>query len=540
MKFRTYIIMIAIALVMSGCSKSKDAQMADAMISSLGEITLKSGDEIAEAEKLVSSLPDSQYDKLENAEALLKARIEYDKLCVSNVESNIEEIVNGSDTTLDKIQTVKELYNQLKDDLKGKVSNYEKLEECEKKIIRDKVEPVEKTIDKIGTVTLDSENAIKIAEEAYESLAPVYKDAVKNYSAISEAKEQLKKLRIADIEKYINGIGEVTTKTVCKLAIQKARSVYESYNEDIRKSISNYDVLVAAEEQYINLNRDEMEKEIDDIGVVTLESEKIIISVRKKYDSLEDDIKAAVRTLSVLEKAESDLSTLKVNEVIDIIESLGEAKLDNEKEISAAQEKYDALTYEQKKAVTNADKLKDARDTVNALKKEKLEKQYETALSKVKKETDSLRKVDRYYPSAWPKYIDTRNYFLPEIYVGSGRIQLYYTLNYTDDTWLFWDRADFYLDSSTPTKSLTVSYFDVIRDNDSGDIWEYYYTKCSEKDIEFLRKVADSKEATVIFYGSKYTDRWTIPEKDKKAIKEILEVYDLMVQLRKGTADLKK
>ena len=70
---------------------------------------------------------------------------------------------------------------------------------------------VEKLIDAIGTVTLDSEEAIKAARGAYDALTEEQKELVGNYQTLLDAEAKLADLKAADaVEKLIDAIGTVT------------------------------------------------------------------------------------------------------------------------------------------------------------------------------------------------------------------------------------------------------------------------------------------------------------------------------------------
>ena len=107
---------------------------------------------------------------------------------------------------------------------------------------------------------------------------------------------------------------------------------------------------------------------IDEIGNVTLSSEKKIAEARKAYEALSEEQKKLVQKLPVLEAAEHKLEELKANlkeagKVIEMIEKLPDAAKITSKDkeaVEAARKAFDGLTEDQKKLVTNEQKLKDA------------------------------------------------------------------------------------------------------------------------------------------------------------------------------------
>lgn len=108
-------------------------------------------------------------------------------------------------------------------------------------------ESVENLINKIGTVTIDSESAIKAAREAYDSLSD--KDAVSNYSVLEKAEKDFEVIakKVDDVEALITAIGKVSNDDVTKAKVKAARDAYDKLSEAEKAKVENYHVLTAAE-----------------------------------------------------------------------------------------------------------------------------------------------------------------------------------------------------------------------------------------------------------------------------------------------------
>ncbi|MCR5009957.1 MAG: LPXTG cell wall anchor domain-containing protein [Clostridia bacterium] len=119
---------------------------------------------------------------------------------------------------------------------------------------------VDALIDAIGTVTLESEEAIVAARTAYDALTDAQKALVTKLETLTAAEAKLKELKDA---------------------------------QTAEQAAANVDALIAA------------------IGEVTLESEEKITAARKAYDALTDDQKALVTKLETLTAAEAKLKELK-------------------------------------------------------------------------------------------------------------------------------------------------------------------------------------------------------------------------------------
>lgn len=99
-------------------------------------------------------------------------------------------------------------------------------------------------------------------------------------------------------------------------------------------------------------------------------------------------------------------------------------------------------------------------------------------------------------------------------------------VHYTGDSWIFFKKITVSLDGQNYVKDF--DYFDVSRDNGSGDVWEYVDISPSGTDINMLRAIAASKESIVRFQGDDYHYDLTVKSSDKSAIISVLDAYSLL------------
>lgn len=155
--------------------------------------------------------------------------------------------------------------------------------ESEKGLAMDAAYEVTKTIDAIGTVTLDSGNAISAARQQYDALTDQGKGYVKNYDVLTAAETSYSQQQAAqqaaanqaaadaaaaqqaaaDAAKAqseaqtainaISAIGTVTADDACKARIDAARSAYNSLSSSAQGYVTNLSTLTDAEAQYNNL-----------------------------------------------------------------------------------------------------------------------------------------------------------------------------------------------------------------------------------------------------------------------------------------------
>ena len=244
------------------------------------------------------------------------------------------------------------------------------------------VNDVIEKIDAIGEVTLASEEAITAARAAYEALTETQKEQVTNYNVLTAAEARLADLKAAKpVDDMIDAIGEVTLES--EDAIAAARAAYEALTEAQQAEVKSYDKLTAAEARLADLKAAKaVDDMIDAIGEVTLESEGAIDAARAAYEALTEAQQAEVKSYEKLTAAEARLAVLKPAKPVEkLIDAIGEVTLDSESAIQAARAAYDALTEEQKAEVKNYDKLTAAEAAYARLlaeQSERLEKIYKT------------------------------------------------------------------------------------------------------------------------------------------------------------------
>ena len=126
-------------------------------------------------------------------------------------------------------------------------------EEINANMVKDVIDLIEA----IGEVTEDSGSAIAAAREAYDALPDDLKGSVTNYDKLKKAEDDYKailnKKAAAQVEALIEAIGEVTENSGD--AIKAARDAYDALTPAQRKLVGNYKTLLAAEKRYEDLTK---------------------------------------------------------------------------------------------------------------------------------------------------------------------------------------------------------------------------------------------------------------------------------------------
>ena len=349
------------------------ADAVEKLIDAIGTVTLDSEETIKAARDAYDALTEEQKAQVGNYQTLLDAEAKLaDLQAVDAVEKLIDAIGTVTLDSEEAIKAARGAYDALTEEQKAQVGNYQTLLDAEAKLADlQAADAVEKLIDAIGTVTLDSEEAIKAARGAYDALTEEQKAQVGNYQTLLDAEAKLADLKAVDaVEKLIDAIGTVTLDS--EEAIKAARGAYDALTDAQKEQVGNYQTLLDAEVKLADLQAaDAVEKLIDAIGTVTLDSEEAIKAARDAYDALTDAQKELVGNYQTLLDAEAKLADLKAADAVEkLIDAIGTVTLDSEEAIKAARGAYDALTEEQQAQVGNYQTLLDAEAKLAQLKKD--------------------------------------------------------------------------------------------------------------------------------------------------------------------------
>lgn len=239
MKRFTLAFCILCCLVLSSC-KGAEVQKIEEMIDSIGEVSLDSIDNIEKIERMVTEIKNDnpgQYKKIDNLEILEAARTQYDKLYREHmVESTKKAISIIGEVTLGKSQYIKNArskYDELTEEEKKQIENYPALENAEKIVNDLKIESISNMIASLDEVTLGTESQIKNIQKIYDELTDQEKEQITNYDVLVSAQQKLSDLKIEKAVDLINEIGTITTNS--NYDIWKAQTAWEALSDEEKK-----------------------------------------------------------------------------------------------------------------------------------------------------------------------------------------------------------------------------------------------------------------------------------------------------------------
>lgn len=182
------------------------------LIDAIGTVTLNSGAKIEAAEEAYGKLTESQKALVTNYQVLVDARAAYDALVQQAAgdqqaaQAVIDKIAEIGEVTLDSeaaIQAARAAYDLLTPAQKNLVTNYVTLTNAESALAalqkdaadQAAADAVEALIDAIGEVTVEKEDQITAAREAYNALTADQKRLVENFAVLTAAEAQLSVLK---------------------------------------------------------------------------------------------------------------------------------------------------------------------------------------------------------------------------------------------------------------------------------------------------------------------------------------------------------
>ncbi len=148
------------------------------------------------------------------------------------------------------------------------------------------------------------------------------------------------------------------------------------------------------------------------------------------------------------------------------------------------------------------------------------------AVNILREDADRVEGVTWYKHPNQPRYLNSRS--TAYLYIGkkgeAGRPWLRMKVQYTSSDWLFVNNVIAWHDGVK--EPLISGSFE--RDNNST-IWEWMDVSPDDYQIEVLRSLANANEAILRFEGDQYRKDVKLSAGDKKAIREVLEAYEVLM-----------
>ena len=314
-KFTVVLLVLLMCISLCACGKSEEATHADETIAAIGEVTEKSLSQIERAEKEVDNLSEKDVQSLDNLTMLYDARAAYNQLMADNTEELISAIGQPSHESLPLIEKARAAYEELDEEIKNLVENYDVLEEAEAGYKQVLADDVAAAIEAIGQLNYDSLPLIDLARSAYDALDDELKALVGNYAVLEDAEAGYKQLLADSAEQAIASIGELTFDSTS--FINNARRIYDALDEDVKVLVENYDVLEKAEAEISGVRAGAVVALIDELAAMPLETAEDVAALDKTFNSVDDKLsllseeeKAMVTNLELMAEKEKEYNIM--------------------------------------------------------------------------------------------------------------------------------------------------------------------------------------------------------------------------------------
>ncbi len=218
----------------------------------------------------------------------------------------------------------------------------------------------------IENLTISDEARVQEVQAMYDALTEEQKALVSNLATLDAAFAWIDGLYALAVEELIAALPDVEQiDSGDAEAVAAARTAYDALTDEQKALVTNLDVLEAAEAALADaLTVEAVEALIAALPAaddVTLADADAIAAARAAYDALSDEQKAQVDAV-YLDKLEACESALASAQAVAVVEALIDAlpediTVEAAEAIATAREAYEALTEEQKAAVSNYDDL---------------------------------------------------------------------------------------------------------------------------------------------------------------------------------------
>ena len=240
------------------------AQVTDELIENIGDVryTSKCDDDIKAAEKAYASLNDKQIALVQDYSSLKAARNLFDRLkAVAGVIENIGEVTYDEDCH-NRINDAREAYEELSEDEQALIPTLFNELKCAEDIYE-----VLEAISNLGDVEYTPAFYAKLrsVRHAYDALDYIEQESISNYQVLLDAEEMYQ-----NVDEFVNLVNEIPESLeyvgTHNHDIEAARAAYDALNEKEKALVPELvvEVLSTAEEEYEELKVEHERKEIED------------------------------------------------------------------------------------------------------------------------------------------------------------------------------------------------------------------------------------------------------------------------------------
>lgn len=181
------------------------------------------------------------------------------------------------------------------------------------------------------------------------------------------------------------------------------------------------------------------------------------------------------------------------------------------------------------------ERIKIREDSIENVAKKKNEQKIKEVTKNLRKVNDELEGITWYYDKSSPRYVNYNGFFLYIGDSGYGNPNLRLRIQYKSDNWLFIEKYIIFIDG-LKYKTIDPEYSEVKRDNGNSGVWEwldisinsYKFDDDIIDDLTLMSLISTGKDVKIKYIGTKYNKTKTLTNKQKNALKKMLETYSVL------------
>ena len=236
----------------------------------------------------------------------------------------------------DAVEAARQAYDALNEKERSQVKNVSGLEAAEETLhgleVKNEASIIDGLIRSVRKVSLDNSETVRAVRAAYDAADPEVKKEVRLLATLKKAEKKIHRLEVAaaaaEFDASVAALGEITPESEAE--VRAVREAYDALDGEVRAEVTSLDELTKAEEAIVFLEKkaraEEMDAAIIALGTVTLDSEKTVRTLRRRYAALPEDVRALVTEEETLTKAEKRIHTLKDSAAGNEVKKLLDAK----------------------------------------------------------------------------------------------------------------------------------------------------------------------------------------------------------------------
>ena len=225
------------------------------------------------------------------------------------------------------------------------------------------VKKVVEQIDELGEISINSGTAIQRVEKEYNDLSSKCQRHVENRNVLKQAKKNWNQLKADAVSADINEIGSVTIDS--DREIKDVRTEYDALSEEQQKLVLNYSTLTEAENEISTIQVQDLVKRIDELGnteVVNAAIKASLTGIKDDYDAMDSEQQQLISNYNLFQEAYEKYRENSVSECIRAIDAIGEITLEDTSALDAAITAYQNVLTNDIGKLTNKDVLLNAED----------------------------------------------------------------------------------------------------------------------------------------------------------------------------------